>query len=849
MTSIASAAGQRRQRNTMTSRWWLLGASLLIVLSLQPIALAGGDAVPATQRLASVADSIPDSRKVLTLTDVIEQGDDEEEIVVTGQQKEEEAQGGGDGGGSNEAPQEEEVQQGEDEAGGGSDEPPAEDMQQDANEEPQQEEAPQEEEVKQDTQPQEEDIQQDGGGNGGQPQEVQPDESGGGGNQEPQQDEMQPDDNANVFDEQDRGQQAAPSSPVASPPDGNDGGNFPAPTPNDGGGGAPPPGETPPAPTVSPPTEAPPPPDTGAPTQPVNEPGTESPTPVEIPPEPTAAPSVLPPTEAPPLPDTDAPTQALPQTEAPTPVAETPEPTEAPTTPEETLEPTRSPRETLAPTATPETPAPTPKPTEMPTKPPVSAFPTESPIAATTTSPTAAPTTTSDPFIQIEDNVSVVIKPVAGVMSASNAEHFQTTAMAFLSELLIQLEQPIYDVDVSVTGGNVLTRQRRLQSDSMQVDMIVKGRFDPVSGLAETADDYSIGRVSRQFFTVQGDNFVQQLKATDTTEDENYFQAVATVESVTVPEDEATPAGAPGTAPGPAPATDDGPGLAIGGIVAVALVGALVVALGAAFIANSMLKRRKNNPRASSRQAKATSAKKSSTKKSSAKNSNRFSRNKASKQSGSPKTFGRQQKSASSPSSPEQATDEPPPPILSIGGPPSEKGALRRADSDVNSDLQWGAESLVGAESNMSYAYSLEDGIHQSPSVGSLSSYSLTYEKDESSVPREIPNVSSGLSDADDDDDDLDVGMSWTPNASSIIREITAPPGKLGVVLNTSQKGPIVQSVAPGSPLEGMVWPGDVVISIDGMKTSKMSAASLMEYMEKNLFKKRKLTMMSDPDA
>jgi hypothetical protein len=207
-------------------------------------------------------------------------------------------------------------------------------------------------------------------------------------------------------------------------------------------------------------------------------------------------------------------------------------------------------------------------------------------------------------------------------------------------------------------------------------------------------------------------------------------------------------------------------------------------------------------------------------------------------------------------SPPEKAVEEQPPPVRSIGGPPSDRGSIKRVDSDLNSDLQWGAESLIGVESNMSYAYSLEDGINQSPSAEqSLSSDVLRNSENDveapAPVPTEIPNVSSNPSEdeANDDDDDLDIDKSWTPNSSSIIREITAPAGKLGVVLNTSEKGPVVQSVAAGSPLEGMVWPGDVVISIDGHKARKMSAAAVNEYMSKNLFKQRKLTMMSDPDA
>jgi hypothetical protein len=451
-----------------------------------------------------------------------------------------------------------------------------------------------------------------------------------------------------------------------------------------------------------------------------------------------------------------------------------------------------------------------------------------------------------DSSITVEDNVSVIIKPVSGVMSAGNAEHFRNTSMAFLSDLLNQLEQPIYDVVVSVTGGNILTRRRRLQEDSMQVDMVVSGKFDPVPGLAETEEDLSIGYVARQFFTVQGDSFVKMLKETDNDDDATYFEPVTSVESVAVPGDDVTPAESPAP-PGPAPATgSDGPGLSIGGIVGIALVGALVVALGAAFFVNNMRKRRRNNPRSRS-----TKEKKSSTKKTN-KSSAKARASKQNSDSSSPQKLSRPN-SASSPSSPEKAMDAPP--VRAIGGPPSEKGSIKRVDSDVQSDLQWGAESLIGAESNMSYAYSLEDGIQLSPSGESqgsaVDSELFNYGNDNSPIPKEISKASEdGLGTSKNrDDDDLDVEKSWSPNSSSIIREITAPPGKLGVVLNTSTKGPVVQSVAPGSPLEGMVWPGDVITSIDGIKTKKMSAASMMEYMQKNLFKSRKLTVISDPDA
>jgi S1-C subfamily serine protease len=162
-------------------------------------------------------------------------------------------------------------------------------------------------------------------------------------------------------------------------------------------------------------------------------------------------------------------------------------------------------------------------------------------------------------------------------------------------------------------------------------------------------------------------------------------------------------------------------------------------------------------------------------------------------------------------------------------------------DSDVQSDLQsgWGAESMLGMESNMSYAYSLEDGINHTMSVDSS----------DHPVPSIIAPLSSTGSEQNDENDDLDIDKDFSPTPSTILREITAPPGKLGLVLNTTDRGPVVQEVASGSPLEGMVWPGDIIISIDDIKTKNMSADQVTQYMTDNLFKKRRLTVLSDGRA
>jgi C-terminal processing protease CtpA/Prc len=116
-------------------------------------------------------------------------------------------------------------------------------------------------------------------------------------------------------------------------------------------------------------------------------------------------------------------------------------------------------------------------------------------------------------------------------------------------------------------------------------------------------------------------------------------------------------------------------------------------------------------------------------------------------------------------------------------------------------------------------------------------------------VPSVIARTSTFESDRNDENDLFDIDKPFEPNSQTILREITAPPGKLGLVLTTSERGPVVQQVTAGSPLEGMVWPGDVIVSIDGIKTKNMSADQMTQYMTTNLFKQRKLTVLSDGRA
>jgi C-terminal processing protease CtpA/Prc len=108
-------------------------------------------------------------------------------------------------------------------------------------------------------------------------------------------------------------------------------------------------------------------------------------------------------------------------------------------------------------------------------------------------------------------------------------------------------------------------------------------------------------------------------------------------------------------------------------------------------------------------------------------------------------------------------------------------------------------------------------------------------------------NTSSGYSAAQNIqiDKELIVDVIY-PNASSLTDDETygrqkepsvhvcfAPPGPLGLVVDTTPNGPIVHSIKPQSPLMGILKPGDFVLAVDSIDTTSMNAATLTKLMAK----------------
>jgi len=80
-------------------------------------------------------------------------------------------------------------------------------------------------------------------------------------------------------------------------------------------------------------------------------------------------------------------------------------------------------------------------------------------------------------------------------------------------------------------------------------------------------------------------------------------------------------------------------------------------------------------------------------------------------------------------------------------------------------------------------------------------------------------------------------------------KEVIAPPGKLGIVVDTSMNGPVVVRVKATSPLIDSVYEGDIIVAIDNVDTRAMTATAITKMMAKSKDRQRKLSLVSGMDA
>jgi len=72
----------------------------------------------------------------------------------------------------------------------------------------------------------------------------------------------------------------------------------------------------------------------------------------------------------------------------------------------------------------------------------------------------------------------------------------------------------------------------------------------------------------------------------------------------------------------------------------------------------------------------------------------------------------------------------------------------------------------------------------------------------------------------------LSLNASSSTNSFSL-RQIKAPPGRLGIVIDTTAEGPVVHSVQSASPMRLKLFAGDIITSIDGVETSSLSSEAV----------------------
>jgi hypothetical protein len=109
----------------------------------------------------------------------------------------------------------------------------------------------------------------------------------------------------------------------------------------------------------------------------------------------------------------------------------------------------------------------------------------------------------------------------------------------------------------------------------------------------------------------------------------------------------------------------------------------------------------------------------------------------------------------------------------------------------------------------------------------------------------ELAMLPSNLRSADEDDETspADTSEFTSTNTNYVTRKVSAPSGKLGIVIDTTVEGPVVHNVNKGSRLTGKIFSGDIIIAIDDVDTRAMSASAITALMVKTANQQRTLTV------
>ena len=85
-----------------------------------------------------------------------------------------------------------------------------------------------------------------------------------------------------------------------------------------------------------------------------------------------------------------------------------------------------------------------------------------------------------------------------------------------------------------------------------------------------------------------------------------------------------------------------------------------------------------------------------------------------------------------------------------------------------------------------------------------------------------------------------------TDMSSRVRRDVMAPPGKLRILIaNTQGYGPAIHTIKPGSPVEGMLFVGDIIVALNDTSTRKSKADEITRLLKVTVREERKITVLS----
>jgi len=160
--------------------------------------------------------------------------------------------------------------------------------------------------------------------------------------------------------------------------------------------------------------------------------------------------------------------------------------------------------------------------------------------------------------------------------------------------------------------------------------------------------------------------------------------------------------------------------------------------------------------------------------------------------------------------------------------------------SDDGSAYSQDFEGTNSVDLSQSYQYSLEDGI-VSPKSNTTNKLRSSLIK--SLLPRKVHQPSRKVPEQSQAEPSVCSFMDMPPKR--VRRDVYAPAGKLGIIVDTSSDGPIVHSLNADSPLVGKVFIGDYIVAVDDEDTSDWSAHYVTKLVARKSGSVRKLTLLS----